>query len=168
VDKGLPPDWDIRPILLEMSSHAGRLLPVLEQIDARSWIARGASETYAAQLQSSKEQARAIEGAAKALAANPEKLSAGLELYFRVHGLDNQLRSLEDGLRRYQNPAAAEMLAGLAAENGANRERFQSYIVALTAEREQQFAVMDAEAQRCRGILARQQPVIPGNSGRKK
>jgi hypothetical protein len=150
-----------------MSAHAGRLLPVLNQIDVDKWIAKGASETYAAQLQSSKEQARALDAGAKALAANPAKLSVALELYFRLHGLENLLRSLQDGLRRYQSPAAAEMLVGLAAENGANRERFQSYIVALAAERDQQFSVMDQEAQRCRGILAKQ-PAVPGTSGRKK
>jgi hypothetical protein len=164
---GLEPDWDISVILQEMSAHAGRLLPVLDQIDVKAWFEKGASETYAAQLQSSKDQAKAFADGARDLARNPEKLSASLELLFRVQGLETMLGSLEEGVRKYQDPAVAQKLASLAAENGANRDRFQKYIVNLAAEREQQFQVMDREAQRCRGILT-MQPAASPNSGRKK
>ena len=155
---GLLPDWDIRVILEEMSAHAGRLEPVLSKVDTKSWVAKGASETYTAQLKSSQEQARAIADGAKALAQTPEKLSACLELYFRITGLEDMLISLEEGIRRYQDPALAQSLMALAAENGANRNRFQTYIVNLAAQREAECAVMDQEAQRCRGILATQPP----------
>jgi len=156
---GLVPDWDIRAVLEEMSAHATRVEPLLGQIDAKAWAAKGASETYAAQLQSSKDQAQAIAAAAKALEQNPEKLSSCLELYFRIAGLEDMLASLGDGIRRYQDPALAQKLAALTAENGANRNRFQTYIVNLTTQREQECEVMDREAQRCRGILATQPPV---------
>ena len=164
---GLEPAWDIGAILQEMSAHAGRLLPVLERVDVKAWIGKGASDTYAAQLQSSKDQARAFADGARELARNPEKLSDSLELLFRIQGLETMLGSLEEGIRRYQGPALAETLASLAAENGANRDRFQRYIVNLAAEREQQFQVMDREAQRCRGILT-VQPAAAPNSERKK
>src|SRR6185503_10123405 len=108
---GLLPDWDIRAILEEMSAHATRLQPMLAEIDAKSWTAKGASESYATQLQSSKDQARAMASDAQALAKNPEKLSGCLELYFRIAGLDDMLRSLEEGVRRYQDPALAQRLA---------------------------------------------------------
>ena len=166
--EGIVPEWDIKPILQEMSAHATRLGPLLDKVDVKAWVAKGASDTYIAQLQSCKDQARAIAAGAKDLASRPDKLSADLELYFRMHGLDNMLASLVEGIRKYQNPAVAEMLAGVAAENGANRERFQRFIVDLVAEREQQFTVMDHEAQRCRGILARQPVETPRNSGRTK
>jgi hypothetical protein len=164
---GLEPDWDIGVILQEMSAHAGRLLPELDRIDVKAWIAKGAPDTYGAQLQSSKDQARAFADGARDLARNPEKLSASLELLFRIQGLETMLGSLEEGTRKYQDPAVAQALASLAAENGANRDRFQKYVVNLAAEREQQFQVMDREAQRCRGILSAQ-PAASPNSGRKK
>lgn len=165
---GLLPDWDIRAVLDEMSAHAGRLLPMLDKIDAKAWVAKGASDTYAAQLQSSKDQARAIADGAKTLAQNPEKLSASLELYFRITGLEEMLASLEDGIRRYQDPALAQSLVALVAENGANRNRFQTYIVNLATQREQECAVMDQEAQRCRAVMATQPPAAAGTtSGRK-
>ena len=153
---GLLPDWDIRAVLEEMSAHAARLLPVLAKVDAQSWVAKGASDTYVAQLKSSREQAQALADGAKALARNPEKLSACLELYFRMAGLEDMLNSLSDGIRRYQDPALAQTLASLSAENGANRNRFQVYIVNLADQREQECAIMDREAQRCRASIATQ------------
>jgi len=56
-------------------------------------------------------------------------------------------------------------LASLAAENGANRDRFQRYLVNLAADQEQRFEVMDREAQRCRGLLA---VPVPPRAGKKK
>jgi len=149
-----------------MGDHAARLLPVLDRIDVKPWIAKGASETYGDQLQSSKDQAKALAGGARALSRNPEKLSASLELFFRIEGLETMLASLEDGIRKYQDPQLARQLVAVNAENGANRERFRRYIVNLAADREDRFEVMDREAQRCRTTLTPTVP--PKNSGRKK
>ena len=131
---------------------------MLDNVDARSWVARGASDTYLAQLQSSKDQARALADGAKTLARHPEQLSASLEIYFRIQGLETMLGSLAEGIRKYQTPAAAQALIALAAQNGANRDRLQKYVVNLAAERERDLQVMDREAQRCRGILTEPPP----------
>lgn len=163
---GVEPAWDIRGVLVGISAYAGRLLPMLDQIDPQAWVAKGAPDTYVAQLNSSKVQAKALVDTAKALSKDPEKLSAELQVLFRIHSLDNMLASLEDGIRKYQNPAVADLLAGVAAENGANRERLQGYVVDLAAEKEQEFRVMDHEAQRCRGILTKQD-VAPRKTGGK-
>ncbi len=161
---GLETDWEIAAVLREIGSHAQRLEPLLRKIDVKSWIERGASDTYAAQLQSSQEQAQAVARSTKALAAKPDRLSAELELSFRIQALESMLGSLEEGMRKYMNPTAAQVLASLAAENGANRDRLQRYIVNLAAEREQEFQAMDREAQRCRGALTQ----VPPPTGRKK
>jgi|SRR5215469_3295756 len=163
---GLQPDWDIGVILGEMSAHATRLLPTLDKVDAKSWVDKGASETYVTQLQSSKDQARAMANDAKALARNPEKLSACLELFFRMQGMEQMIDSLIGGIRKYQTPELASELASQSAENGANRNRFQTYIVSLATQREQECAVMDKEAQRCRSVVATQPP--PRSTGKKK
>lgn len=162
---GLEPAWDIAALLQEMSGQAARLLPALDKVDAQAWVERGASETYVAQLQSSKEQARALSDGARALARNPEKLAATLELFLRIEGLETMLRSLEEGIRKYQTPNVADTIASLAAAGGANRERLRLYMVNLATERDQQFEVMDREAQRCRALLT--QPARK-NSGRKQ
>src|ERR1017187_1502277 len=62
---------------------------------------------------------------------------------------------------KYWNPAVADLLNSQMAENGANRERFQRYILDLAATHEQECAVMDHEAQRCRGMLAKQPNAAP-------
>jgi hypothetical protein len=162
---GLETDWEMAPVLEEMAAHAGRLLPELDRVDARSWVNKGASETYLEQLESSKQQARALADGAKALAGDPEKLSAGLVVLFRIQALEAMLGSLVEGLRRYQGAEEADRLASLSAENGANRDRFQHYLVDLAADQEQRVQVMDKEAQRCRGLLA---APAPPRAGKKK
>lgn len=165
--RGLETEWDVAVILGEMGAHAGRVLDALNRVDIQAWAAKGASETYAAQLQSSKQQARAFADGAKTLAADPDRLSDALVLLFRIESLETMLGSLEEGIRNYQSPAEAQALISLAAENGTNRERFRKYIVDLAAARERQFEVMDSEAQRCRAALANQPPPATG-AGRKR
>ncbi len=150
---GFETSWEIAPVFTEISAHAGRLGAALDRIDAQAWVKKGASDTYAAQLDSSRQQARALGAEAKMLAANPDKLPAALVLLFRIQGLDAMMVSIEEAMRKYQSPADAQALAGLAAENGINRDRLQHYIVNLASEREQDLKVMDEEAQRCRSAV---------------
>lgn len=164
---GLEPAWDIAVVLQEIGTNSTRLLPALDQLDARAWVAKGASETYAEQLESSKQQTRALADEALSLSRNPEKLSGGLLLFFRLQGLESMLNSLAEGARKYQSPQAAQSIAAIFGEGGANRERLRSYLVNLAAEREHQFEVMDREAQRCRATLMAPTPP-PKTPGRKK
>jgi hypothetical protein len=146
-----------------MSAHAARLLPALERADAKSWLAKGAPEAYAAQLQSAREQAQALADGAKTLARNPETLSAALEVLFREQGLETILGSVAEAMRKYQTAGAAQQLVALTAEGGANRDRLQQYVVNLAAEREKEYRVMDQEAQRCRGMV-----LAPPTTAKKK
>jgi hypothetical protein len=150
---GLEPTWDMAVVIDQMGKDIARVIPVLGQVNAAAWLEKGASDTYVQQLQSCKDQARAISSEAAALARNPEKLSAGLQLFFRFQGLETMLSSIEDAARKYQNPQIAQTLAATFADSGANRERFRNYLVNLAADRERQFEIMDQEAQRCRGVL---------------
>jgi hypothetical protein len=154
-------------VLQEIGAHAGRLLPLLNQIDATAWVAKGASDTYVEQLESSRQQTRALADESTALSRNPEKLSGALQLFFRMEGLETMLNSLQEGAKKYQGREVAQSLAALFAEGGANRERLRGYIVNLAAQRELQFEVMDREAQRCRATLMAPPP-RPKTSGRKK
>ena len=164
---GLEPAWDMSVVVQEIGNNASFLLPVLDKFDAGAWVAKGASGTFVEQLESSRQQARAVASEAQALARNPEKLSAALQLFFRLQGLETMLSTLESGARKYQSTELAQSLAALFGEGGTNRERFRGYIVNLAAERENQFEVMDREAQRCRGTLMAPQPP-PKATGRKQ
>jgi len=158
--------WEIAPVIQEIGTHADRLLAALDRVDANRWVEKGASETYAGQLQSCKEQTRALSDGAKALARNPEQLAGSIELFFRIQSIEAMLGSIEEGMRKYQRAADAQALAGLGAEGAANRDRFQRYIVALAADRDKQLAIMDKEAQRCRATLTA--PSAVSKSGKKK
>jgi hypothetical protein len=160
---GLESDWEIAAVLQEIGAHAARVLPLLDRADARQWAAKGAPDAYAAQLQSSKEQARALADAAKALAGNPEALSAELQILFREQGLETLLGSVAEAMRKYQDVAAAQELVAVAAESGANRDRLEQYVVNLAAEREREYRVMDQEAQRCRALV-----LAPATPAKKK
>ncbi len=154
--QGVEPEWEIRPVLKEIAAHAQRMVPVLELIDAEKMAKNGAPDTYITQLNESKVQAKAVATEAASLAASPEKLSADLATLFRMQSLEKTLFSIEEGIRKYWNPAVADLLNSQMAENIANRDRFQRYILDLASAHEQECAVMDKEAQRCRGMLAKQ------------
>jgi len=158
---GLEADWDIGAVLEGISDYAGAMLPMLEKVDAKAWVSRGGSETYLVQLQSSKAQAAALRDASKSLARHPEQLSALLEIYFRIQGLETMMSSLAEGLRKYKTAADAQSLLAYASQNDANRDRLQKYLVNLAAERERDLQVMDREAQRCRASLTQPVPT-PG------
>ena len=162
---GMMTPWEIAPVLDEIGAHGGRLREALAHVDVKAWVEKGASETYLQQWQSSSEQARAVADSAKLLARSPEKLSAGLELLFRMQALGVMLGSLEEGMRHYQKPADAQQLAALAGEIAPDRERFERYLVGLAQGQEQQIAVMDKEAQRCRGMITA--PAPPSRTGKK-
>ena len=159
---------DLRPILDNISAQSKRLIPILEQIDPNVWItARGAPDQYVHQWRSSQDQLKAILTDTANLSKEPEKLSAALQTYFRVQAVQTMLQSLVEGIRRYQNSALADLLAGVAAEGSSDRERFQQYIVNLATEREEMFGIMDHEAQRCRSALSNQGVPAPPRPARK-
>jgi hypothetical protein len=160
---GLESDWEIAAVLQEISAHATRVLPLLNRADARLWAAKGAPEAYAAQLQSSKDQAHALADGAKAVAGNPETLSAELQVLLREQGLETLLGSVAEAMRKYQNAGTAQELVALAAESGADRDRLEQYVVNLAAEREKEYQVMDQEAQRCRALV-----LAPATPAKKK
>jgi hypothetical protein len=150
---GLESDWEIAPVLQAIGAHATKILPLLDQADSQQWMAKGAPEAYAAQLQSCKEQARALADGAKALAASPERLSGELQVLFREQGLETLLGSVAEAVRKYQSPEVAQQLVAVAAEAGGDRDRLAQYVVNLAADREKEFQVMDQETQRCRAQL---------------
>lgn len=166
-DQGLTPEWNIGAVLKEIATHSTRLATMLDRADPNAWVAKGAPETYVAQCQSTRAQAQALAGDVGELSRDPEKLAPALQAFFRMQYLGFTLGSVQDGIRRYQSPALADELASLAAENGANRDRFQRYIVELAAQREQEYQIMDHEAQRCRGILSRESHPAPRKTGKK-
>jgi hypothetical protein len=151
----VPAEWDITMTIDALSKQAARLNPILDQLTPAEWVERGASPTFVAQLQSTRQELANMAAAAKNLQKQPEKLSVALETYFRLQAMETQLKSLTDGVRTYQNPAVADLVLSVLGENSGNRDRLQAYISDLASEKEQEFSVVDREAQRCRATVNR-------------
>jgi hypothetical protein len=153
---GIAPEWEVRKNLEALAAHSQRLEPILDQIRPQEWISQGAPEAYIAQVKNTREQLQALAYSADKLVQEPDRLTAALDAFFRIEALEAMLRSLGAGVRKYQNPALADLLQSAVAEGTTHREKLRQYIVELAADREQQFKVVDQEAQRCRAILSRQ------------
>lgn len=150
---GVPPEWEVRQDLAGLAERIQRFKPILDQVKPQAW--QGAPAAYVEQGKRIGAEIDYLISATQALAAQPEKLTAALTTYFRMQSLDLMLRSYADGIRKYQNPALAELLQGALSTSAADREKLRVYIVDLAAFKEQQFRVADQEAQQCRGAPSR-------------
>ena len=159
-------DEEVAAIFSRLSQRAARIEPMLEQLHPNDWIAKGAPDTYLAQWNSIREQFGAIQSDMSALAQNPDHLMESMKALFRVQATQIRLGSLMGGVRKYQNPALADLIESVAAEANSDIDRFEKHLVELADEKERQFTVVDGEAQRCRAILSRQ-PAAPAASTRK-
>lgn len=157
---------DAVTIFNQIGQRAGRLEPMLEQLHPKDWIAKGAPDTYVAQWDSILQQFRAVQSDMGTLAQHPGGMTESMQALFRVQATHLALDSLLGGVRKYQNPALADLIESVAAENNADIEGLERYVLGLAGEKEQQFAVVDHEAQRCRAVLSRQ-PADPAAKNRR-
>src|SRR5580700_5160564 len=147
---GIATPWDTAPMVAALSAQASRLKPILDQLTPKEWVAKGAPDAYVAQWKGAEDELGFLRDSALAL-----------ENYFRLQSLEIRLNSLVEGVRNYQNPAVGDLLVGVAAENSANRDKLRQYITDLATAKEQEFEVVDKEAQRCRASLTKQTPAKP-------
>jgi len=159
--QGVSAPWDISQTLGALTQQAERLNPLLNQLTPEQWVARGAPAVYTAQWHGAQNELGYLMGAARAMQKQPEKLTLALETLFRMQAVESQVTSLVDGVRRYQNPAVGDLLVSVLGANSANRDQLRQYVSDLAQTKEQEFQVVDQEAQRCRGTLNRQAPARP-------
>lgn len=154
---GLPPEWEVRQQLADLVSQTERLSPLVKKIDPAKWA--GAPEAYVSQQSAILNQIQYIAQVVGSLAKQPERMTLALDVYFRLQAMESQVLSFTDGIRRYQNPAVADLLASLTNETAASRERLREYVKELVAAREQERDLLEKEAQRCRSLPPRVTPV---------
>jgi hypothetical protein len=139
-----------------IAQHAARLLPMLDQVRAKEWMAQGAPEAYVAQVDLARRQIEAIGTEMEALTQHSDHMQECMKGLFRVQAFHGGLDSLLGGLRKYQNPALADLIQSVAAEDQSDIEKIQAYVLELADEKEQEFQVVEHEAQRCRATLSKQ------------
>lgn len=153
---GLTPAWEVQKTLDALIAQTRRLAPMLEEIKVKDWIAKGAPEGYAEQHKAVQDQMNYLIQTTQGLKAKPDRMAETVEAYLRLQTLESLLDSLSQGVRRYQNPALADLLQGMIVENDANRQNLRAYMVELVTNKEAELKIMNEEAQRCRGLLVRE------------
>ncbi len=81
---GVPMDWDVQTLVQAIAAQSAQLQPLVDQIHANDWVAKGAPDTYVQQWDSAHTQAQQVKLSADNLVREPEKLTAALDTYFRL------------------------------------------------------------------------------------
>ncbi|HXP83553.1 MAG TPA: hypothetical protein VN841_02465 [Bryobacteraceae bacterium] len=158
---GVTAPWDVSQTIVALAEQTSRLKPLLDQVTPREWLNKGAPQAYVEQWQSAQRELADVQRVAQSLQKQPDRLTLALDTYFRVQSLETRLNSLVEGIRRYQNPAVGDLVVGVIGESAANRDKLRDYISDLANQKEQEFTVVDREAQRCRTNLNRQPATQP-------
>lgn len=148
---GLMTPWDFKRTIENLTQYSKRLNPLLDQVKPGEW--KDAPAGYALQQKLVKTQLESIAILTQNLARDPERLPVVLDLFFRYENFEITLASLLEGVRRYQNPAVADLITGLRNENSPARQSLKDYMVDLATTKDQELRIADQEAQRCRGLL---------------
>lgn len=164
---GLPPEWEVRETLSALTTQAKRLQPILEQVNPQQWLDQGAPDAYIEQWKAVRNEIGYLERTAAEMSEQPERITLALEAFLRLQSVEEMMQSMMEGVRRYQNPALADLLQGVMNENADNSQNLRQYLVELVAAREAEFKIADKEAQRCRGELIRR-PASASGSARKR
>ncbi len=152
--EGLPPVWEIRQMLTALSESTNRVKPLLEQIDPQQWVAKGAPQAYAGQLDSIRNEIGYLERAVNELRQRPDQVGKTLEAFLRLQAVESMMASMTEAVRRYQNPAMADLLRSFMDDTARQSQRLRQYLVELVALKETEWKIADEEAQRCRAELA--------------
>lgn len=159
--QGLVPAWEVKKTLDEVSQQTKRFAPLVEQLKPEAWVNAGAPEAYIAHRRSLLDEIGYLDQSLRSLSAKPDRMSLALECFTRMGTIESRLMSLIDAVRRYQNPALADLIQSIMGETAASRDKLRQYAWELVASREQEFDVLVQEAQRCRNMPARSTaPVI--------
>jgi hypothetical protein len=150
-NSGLTNPWDFKKTIENLTRYSGKLAPMLDSVKPAEWP--DAPGGYTEQQKLVKSQLESITILLQALTKDPERLPAVLDLFFRYENFDITLASLMEGVRRYQNPAVADLITGLRNENSPARQGLKDYMVELAATKDQELRIVDQEAQRCRGQI---------------
>jgi len=160
--EGVATEWDVQKLTAGIAQQAREVASVLSAAKPEKWTELGAPEAYVRQLRSTQNEAAALIRSADLLARDPEKMTAALDTYFVMLDMEQLGGSLANGLRKYQSVAVGDRLAQELGATAAFRAKLREHITSLAAVREEEFQVMNQEAQRCRGMISRQSEPATG------
>ena len=154
-DEGMLPSWEVAEMANRVVEHAQSVRQILEQVRPKEWIQDGAPAAYVDQRETLASDISNLELSAQGLARTPAKLSVVVDTFLWLDRSQSMLRSISAGVRKYQNPAVADLLDSAGAVNADSIEKLKAYMRDLAATAEAEMEVAHNEAQRCRGELMR-------------
>ena len=143
---GVTPAWELKKQLDGLVTQVHRLTPLLDQVKPQDWGADG----YREQHKGAKSEVEYLARSADALVKEPERMTFALEVFLRLEALEQMLESLSQGVRKYQNPALADLIQGSISENAVHRSRLRNYLTELVATKQDELRMANEEAQSCR------------------
>jgi hypothetical protein len=153
--EGVSPQWDARTMLSVLTAEVKKLEPLLAQLEPRDWVSKGAPEAYIEQFQALRTEIGYFERTVAELALKPNRASKALEVYFRLQAIGSMTGSVIEAVRRYQNPAVADLIQGALNESAPYDRHLRDYLIDLVATQETECRIADEEAQRCRQEVIR-------------
>src|SRR5438067_6710424 len=114
---GVYSEWDARKMLDALTLQMQHFRSVIERVTPEGWVANGAPQTYVSQWKTSQTELNYLLNSIDALAKQPERLPLALDAYFRMQAMESTFGSVIEGVRKYQNPAIADLLQAVANEN---------------------------------------------------
>lgn len=147
---GVAPDWELKPKAERIAPEVERLRPLLEQLQPERWTAAGAPQTYEKQWKDALTNIGYVQNAAARLARQPAKLTVAVETLVRLELLAELASSISRAVRKYQNPAVADLLDSEINAAAAGRDWLRQHVMELAAVRDQELTSAEQEAQQCR------------------
>jgi len=158
---GIAPMWDVKSMLQQLIEQTDRYRTNIDKLPVVDWVnQKQASQTYLKQQEIVLAEVGHLKTVAGRLANAPEKLSLALDIYFRLQALESVTAALADGVSRYESQEKAAAINQLVSDNSATRLKLRQYVMDLSVNKEQEFAIAEREAQRCQAELNRN-PLAP-------
>jgi len=153
--------WDVKSMLQQLIEQTDRYRTNIDKLPVVDWVnQKQASQTYLKQQEIVLAEVGHLKTVAGRLANAPEKLSLALDIYFRLQALESVTAALADGVSRYESQEKAAAINQLVSDNSATRLKLRQYVMDLSVNKEQEFAIAEREAQRCQAELNRN-PLAP-------
>lgn len=146
----MQPNWELKPHADKLGKDVARLRPLYERLNPGQWLSNGAPQEYQKQWADFLNQIGYVQNVAARLAQQPDRLSLAVETLVRLDTMMQNGVSIAQAVRRYQNPAIAEVLEGELSAAGAERDWLRKLVSDLSLTREQELDAAQREAQRCR------------------
>ena len=167
---GIAPVWDVKAMLQQLVDQMARYRTTVDKLPVVDWVnQKQASQTYLRQQEVVLGEVGNLNLVATRLNQAPEKLSLALDIYFRLQAIESMTAALADGASKFESQETANMLNQLVGDNSSLRLKLRQYVLDLSANKEQEYAIAEREAERCQAELNRNPLApIPPTGPRKK